>query len=78
MIFLEQTTLGDLYEQLQSIKDASERSRLIEEAKIYYNLSERDVLFLKGQRIALDEQSNAATLVNKQKAEQIINKYKGK
>lgn len=78
MKFLEQTTLGELDTLLKSIKDTSDRNKCIAEAKEYYNLSARDVLYLQGQRIALDEQSNAATLANNQKAQQIINKYKGK
>jgi len=78
MNFLEQTTLGELYVLLQSIKNEEERNKYIEIAKLYYNLSEWDVLYLQGQRIALDEQSNKATLANDKKAQQIINKYKGK
>lgn len=79
MIFLEQTTLGELYSHLlENSNDKDELARNIVKAASFYNLSDRDVDYLKGFRIALDEQSNAATLANNRHAQRIISKYKGK
>lgn len=78
MIFLEETTLGKLFESLQKISNKEERNKAIDLAKEYYNLSDRDVRYLHGYRIVMDDQSNAATLANQKHAEIIIKKYKKK
>lgn len=78
MFFLEETTLGKLYELLKNIEDKEKRNEVIESAKEYYNLSDRDVEYLRGRRIVMDDQSNSATLANQKHAEKIIKKYKKK
>lgn len=78
MNFLEETTLGKLYETLQKISDKEDQNKAIDLAKKYYNLSDRDVGYLHGRRITMDDQSNAATLANQKHAQQIIKKYKNK
>lgn len=78
MNFLEETTLGKLYELLQKIRDKEERNKAIDLAKEYYKLSDMDVGYLHGRRIIMDDQSNAATLANQKHAQQIIKKYKKK
>ena len=78
MFFLEETTLGKLYESLQRIGNKEDRNKAIDLAKNYYNLSDMDVGYLHGRRIIMDDQSNAATLANQKHAQKIIKKYKNK